>query len=67
MTRMISFAEVQERTTLSRSTIERGEKSGEFPKRIRLSENRIAWREEDIDNWIETKLKARSDEPGEPQ
>ena len=39
-------------TTLSRSTIDRLEAKGKFPKRIRLTPNRVVWLPIHIDKWI---------------
>ena len=46
---------VAEMTGLSRMTIYRLESSGLFPRRIKLSRNSIAWRDEDINEWIRTR------------
>ena len=35
------------------------EKAGEFPRRVHLGVNRVAWVEEEIDAWIASKLKER--------
>lgn len=51
-TRLLSSAVVQDRTSLSRATIWRRVRSGEFPAPLKLGPNRIAWRESDVDNWI---------------
>lgn len=39
-------------TRLSRVTIWRLERKGDFPPRLRLSSNAIGWRESDILAWI---------------
>ncbi len=51
--RLLRFPAVRERTGLSRSTIWRLERRGEFPKHHRISPNVVAWVEEDVTNWIE--------------
>ncbi|ENV80986.1 MULTISPECIES: helix-turn-helix transcriptional regulator [Acinetobacter] len=45
---------------MGESTIWEKVRSGEFPKPIRLSERVTVWRQEDIQNWIESKAKARN-------
>ena len=50
--RLISFKQVQERTTLSASTIWRKQQAGEFPQAINLGGRRKAFVEKEIDNWI---------------
>jgi len=42
-------------TNLSRTTIWRLERAGEFPRRLQLATNRVGWREEDIQDWIESR------------
>ncbi|MBP2444834.1 helix-turn-helix transcriptional regulator [Rhizobium leguminosarum] len=33
--------------------------TGEFPRPIRLGENRVAWLESEVDTWIKTHIRAR--------
>jgi prophage regulatory protein len=54
--RLLRFGEVRQRTGLSRSTIWRMERSGTFPKRIKVSFNVVAWREDEVEEWIVSKL-----------
>jgi prophage regulatory protein len=51
-TRLLRFPVVRERTGLSRSTIWRLERRGEFPRHRRISANAIAWVEAEIAEWI---------------
>ena len=37
---------------LSRSTIYRMEKRGDFPKRVQLSPNRVGFRTSDLKKWV---------------
>ncbi len=37
------------------------ERSGEFPKRIRLGGNRVAWLQSEVESWIKGKIVARDD------
>ncbi len=39
--------------------IARLEKAGQFPKRIRLGQNRVAWLLSEIEEWIEERLQRR--------
>ena len=50
--RLLPFREVAQRVALSRSTIWRMERAGEFPKRRRLSANKVAWWEPEIEEWM---------------
>lgn len=54
--RLLRFGEVRQRTGLSRSTIWRMERSGIFPRRIKVSVNVVAWREDEVAAWIVSKL-----------
>jgi prophage regulatory protein len=51
--KLLRFPAVRERTGLSRSTIWRLERRGEFPKHHRITANVVAWIEEDVVDWIE--------------
>jgi prophage regulatory protein len=53
--KLLRFPAVRERTGLSRSTIWRLERRGEFPRHHRISPNVVAWVEEDVSSWIELK------------
>ena len=39
-------------TGLSRTTVWRLERRGDFPRRLRLSENSCGWLAEEIDDWL---------------
>jgi prophage regulatory protein len=54
--RLLRFGEVRQRTGLSRSTIWRMERRGAFPRRIKVSLNVVAWREDEVSEWIRFKL-----------
>ncbi len=44
----------------SRMHVDRLEKAGQFPKRVRLSSMTVAWIEEEIDDHIATKVAERA-------
>lgn len=46
---------VEDLTSLSRSSLYRLMKTGEFPQPVRVSTNRVAWREGDVKLWIEAR------------
>jgi prophage regulatory protein len=52
--RILGEPEVHRLTNLSRTTRWRLEREGKFPKRLRLSGNRIGWRADEILAWIES-------------
>ena len=53
--KLLRIKQVMEATGLSRMTLWRLEKAGEFPTRRRLSSNSVAWLESDIAAWIESR------------
>jgi prophage regulatory protein len=53
---LLNPKDVEARTTLSRVTLWRKSRDGDFPKPLRISSNRIAWREADVDAWITSKM-----------
>ena len=57
-TRFLGFEEVKARTGLSRSTICRLEHQRAFPTRRRMSANRVGWHEEEIADWMASRLQA---------
>ena len=54
--KLLRFPAVRERTGLSRSTIWRLERHGDFPKHRRISANVVAWVEEEVMSWIHSKV-----------
>jgi len=55
-TKLLRFPDVRERTGLSRSTIWRLERRGEFPRHRRVSANTVAWVEEEVTRWIRSRI-----------
>jgi prophage regulatory protein len=58
--RLLRFPAVRERTGLSRSTIWRLERRGEFPRHHRIAPNIVAWKESDVSRWIQLRTDASS-------
>lgn len=54
--RLIASREVRARTSLSRATIWRRVRAGEFPPPVRIGSSRIAWRESEVNAWIEAQM-----------
>ena len=54
--KLLRFPAVRERTGLSRSTIWRLERKEAFPRHHRISANAVAWIENDIAKWIQSKV-----------
>ena len=51
--RFFSFKEVQELTGLSRSTIYRQVKRGDFPRPKMISERKVGFLQTDLESWIQ--------------
>ncbi len=60
MTKLINFADLKSSKGIaySRDHLRRMVKEGRFPAPVPLSEARIAWRESDIDDWVERRFQA---------
>ena len=54
--KLLRFPAVRERTGLSRSTIWRLERQGQFPQHHRISANAVAWVEEEVTSWIQARI-----------
>lgn len=52
MSKLLRKRDVIALTSLSAPTIWRLERAGKFPRAIRISAGRIAWREEDVMAWL---------------
>ena len=50
--RILRLPEVRHLTGLSKSTIDRNERDGNFPARRRLSANIVGWLADDIEEWV---------------
>ncbi|MCW8830254.1 MAG: AlpA family phage regulatory protein [Gammaproteobacteria bacterium] len=53
--RIIRTKEVQEMTGLSRTSIWREERKGNFPARVPLSAGSVGWRLSEVEIWIQTR------------
>lgn len=57
---VLRFPALRRVTGLSRCTIWRMENAGKFPKRIKLSVGTVGWRSEEVQVWIESRLRCES-------
>jgi len=53
--RLIRLPQVTSRVGLSATTIWRQRRAGTFPDPVRISPGCVAWREADVDAWIESR------------
>jgi prophage regulatory protein len=56
--RSLRLPEVQQLVPYSKMHIDRLEKAGEFPKRIKLGAGRVVWKQSEIIAWVESKRAA---------
>lgn len=61
--RLLTIDEVVARIPFSRVHIYRLMKRGEFPQRVRVGERRVAWRESEIREYIESRPRADLSSP----
>lgn len=53
--RSLRLTEVQQLVPYSKMHIDRLEKAGAFPKRIKLGAGRVIWKQSEILDWLESK------------
>ena len=58
--KFILLPKVQEIVPYPPSHIWRLERTGQFPQRVRLGQNRVAWLESEVDAWVDSKIAART-------
>lgn len=58
-TRLLPLRDVTDRTGLSKTSIYRLEAQGKFPRRVSLTQSRVAWVEHEIDAYIASRMAAR--------
>ena len=56
---LIDKKELTKLVKYSPQHIARLEKAGQFPKRLRLGQNRVAWMLSEVETWIEERLAKR--------
>ena len=59
MKRMLSKRQVKELVLYSPQHIARLEAAGQFPKRIKLGVNRVGWLEEEVLDWLQSRIDER--------
>jgi prophage regulatory protein len=64
---ILRTAAVIQLTGLSRTTLWRLERQGEFPARVRLGLNSVGWLEEEIARWIDTRPRGMTNSPPHQQ
>lgn len=57
--RILSKRQLKELVLYSPQHIARLEKAGKFPKRVKLGPNRVGWVEQEVLDWLQTRLDGR--------
>ena len=57
--KMLSKRQVRELVLYSPQHIARLEAAGQFPKRVRLGNNRVGWVEAEVLEWLQARIDAR--------
>ena len=60
----IRWSSVHELTGMSRTTVWRLETKGMFPRRRRLTDNAVAWIEDEIMEWLNSREVGMGQQPG---
>lgn len=56
---ILRFREVRRRTGLSPSEVRRRERLGLFPQRVPLGPRAVGWVEQEIEQWVEGRIRQR--------
>lgn len=57
--RILSKRQLKELVLYSPQHIARLEKAGQFPKRVKLGPNRVGWIEDEVLDWLQSRLDER--------
>ena len=66
-TQILRGPAVMEMTGLSRTSIWRRERRGDFPRRIRLGPNSVGWMSDEVTAWVERQRERRADKGNDPR
>lgn len=56
---MVLADELQRLVPYSRNHLRRLEAAGQFPRRVRLGANRVAWLRAEVEQWLTARVEAR--------
>ncbi len=60
--KLIKLDEVMALTSLGRSTVYKFIAEGKFPKQVSLGSNCVAWVEDEVKDWISSKIELRDND-----
>lgn len=56
---ILRLAQVAEKTGLSKSTIYLRIQKGTFPKQVKLGERSVGWLQNEVDDWLKSRIEMR--------
>ena len=59
--RILSKRQLKELVLYSPQHVARLEKAGQFPKRVQLGPNRVGWVEDEVLDWLQSRLDSREE------
>jgi predicted DNA-binding transcriptional regulator AlpA len=60
---MLRISDVTRLTGLSRTTLWRLERQGQFPTRVRLGLNSVGWRDDEVRDWVDSRPRGMTNNP----
>jgi prophage regulatory protein len=57
--RLLDWPQVKPKVPYTRQHVGRLERAGKFPKRVKVGENRVAWLESEVEDWIAARVAER--------
>jgi len=63
--KILSYADVESITGVSRVTLWRWENDGRFPPRIKIGPNRVGWRNSEIESWVSSRPTVKNPQTSE--
>lgn len=65
--KILRIPELTKLTGLSRVTLWRLERDGNFPRRVQLSQNTVGWKASEVDEWLESRPRVSTENRGDAE
>ena len=63
-TRLLTQKDVEEIVRLSKTSLYRYMRAGQFPEPLRIGPKAVRWRADEVQDWIESRSRSQGDSPG---
>jgi prophage regulatory protein len=63
--RVLRWPDVRAKVSFTRQYVDRLERQGKFPRRVRLGVNSVGWFEDEIDAWLDSRERGPRDLSGQ--